>query len=358
MSIYDPGQHPSPHTDYLCLHRNENLFAEHLWTDSAMRDAMAGVQLGTYPDPLCAALREALAEVYDVSPDHLYVSNGADGVLGDVLGLLRRRFDTLGVLDVSFAVYPLLARRFDYRLVTLPGDTFRTGRIEPANWSGLAVIDSPNAITAARIDSALIEELCGSEETFVVWDNVYGEFAGDAVTGSSRDNLVVVRSFSKFYALAGLRIGYCIASEAIVHDLMALKDPFGVNAIAQRMALAALARRSEFENLAKRILASKQELLDRLESLGFVSDHPSAANFVLVRHRDHNVMTIESELRSRGVLVRRFPGEPASRYLRITVPPPEGIERLCRALAEIVRLKAIDAASSAETGVQCDDHSG
>ncbi len=332
MTVYDPGRHPAIGKDFLCLHRNENLFAERLWTEAAIRESLASVDVSTYPDPACTELRHRLADLYSTTPDRLYVGNGADGVLADLAVSQRRRFDTLGTLDVGFGVYALLARRFGYRLERFAGDTFRTGRIEARGWRGLALIDSPNSITAARTDAHQIRKLSRSPDAFVVWDNVYGEFAGDTVIDGADQSLAMVRSFSKFYALAGVRVGYCIAHEEIVRQLMELKHPFAVNVVGQRMALAALNRRSEFEEVARQILACREGLCAELDRLGFSIDHPSATHFVLVRHRSVDAATLERELRSEKILVRRFPGPPVEDYLRITVPPSTAIGRLCEAL--------------------------
>jgi histidinol-phosphate aminotransferase len=335
MEPYDPGPHPTSSDKYLCLHRNENLFVTTRWTVDAVREAIGTLDIRAYPDAMCLAVRRALAELYGVEPEEVYVSNGADGVLADLLGLMRERFDVLGTLDVSFRFYRDLARRHRYRLEILPGDTFRTGRVVADHWQGLAVVDSPNAITGATIEPETMAGLADSAESFLIWDNVYGELAGDDVSQIDRENLAVVRSFSKFYALAGLRIGYCLASKSVVADLLARKDPFAVNAVAQKMALVALERQEQFLAIAEEMKKCKVKMVAALGSLGFVLEQNSAAHFVLVRHQELEARTLEQGLRELGVLVRHFPGEVTGRYLRITVPPMADIERLYDCLESV-----------------------
>ncbi len=334
MNGYDPGPHEAG-GDYLCLHRNENLFVPRDWTVEAARAGVAEARISSYPDGACHEIRSALAALYGVDVEQVHVSNGADGVLADLFGLLREKYDEVGLLDVGFRVYPLLARRYGYRTRTLPGETFRTGRLAATAWRGLAVVDSPNAITGARVDGKALATLA-RPGNFLIWDNVYGEFAGDEVGSEICERQAIVRSFSKFYGLAGLRIGYCLAHAELVHGLSSRRDPFAVNSLAQRMALAALERREEFARLAVESARCRERLVVALRRLGFVVDHRSSASFVLVRHDTLAAYWLQRRLRENKIVVRRFQGEPTNDYLRITVPPPAGIERLTGALQSLV----------------------
>jgi histidinol-phosphate aminotransferase len=127
----------------LTLHRNENLFVGTDWTLETAREVVARSGISVYPDPACQQLRQALAERYGVSPAQIFVGNGSDEVLADLLALLRLRYDMLHILDVGFKVYPLLAERLGYRLEVLPERTFVTGRVRAPGFGGLALVDSP-----------------------------------------------------------------------------------------------------------------------------------------------------------------------------------------------------------------------
>lgn len=333
MFKYDPGLQQG-REDCLCLHRNENLFVGRDWVVDAAAGLVEEAALQSYPDPACQRLREGIAKMFGVEPENIFVGNGADEVLAVLFAVLRERYDTVHLLDVGFKVYQMLAHRHRYRVATLPGDTFETGRVEARGWGGLAVIDSPNAITAGRLPAGQIERLAEHANSFVVWDNVYGELAGDRMPARVRDNVVVVRSFSKFYGLAGLRIGYCVASRDMVERLSAAKDVFSVNGMAQVMALEALRRRGEFETIAARIGPCRTALVRELTHFGFrVRD--SAVNFILVTHPDYAADFLQAELLERKVTVRRFADPPIGNHLRITVPPPAGLEQVQGALRDI-----------------------
>ncbi|HMB68459.1 MAG TPA: histidinol-phosphate transaminase [bacterium] len=347
ISKYDPGA--EIHTeDVLCLHRNENLFISPSWSVDAARDLVEEARIATYPDPQCTELREELAKLYGVGVGNVFLGNGADEVIADLLALLRLRYDTLWLTDVCFKVFLMLADRLDFGTATLPGRTFVTGKIDPKGWSGLALVDSPNAITGLSQPRETLSELAAGEGSFLIWDNVYGEFAGDEIPRDVPENLAIVRSFSKFYGLAGLRIGYCIAGESIVSDLLARKDVFNVNSLAQRMAVAGLRRRDEFDRITTEIRRCRELMTERLLALGFELRQPSSAHYVLVRHPDLKAEHVQRRLLEHGIAVRRFEGEPTGDHVRITVPPERGIDQLHRALEGI--LNGASAGKAPETG--------
>ena len=335
VTKYDPGAEISGE-GWLCLHRNENLFVSRDWTIDTAKKLVQEAAISTYPGPTCEKLRETIAELYDVNPENVFVGNGSDEVLSDLLGLLRHSYESMSVLDVCFKIYLLLAERFGFRLDILPGNTFETGQISVDGWRGLAVVDSPNAITSTCLSLENLNELASDAHSFLIWDNAYGEFAGDTLPKTIQKNVAVVRTFSKFYGLAGLRIGYCIADGAIVDELLARKDAFNVNGFAQVMALEALRRREEFNSLWYQLLECRQELVTRLRSLGFQVHKPSG-NFVLATHPTYSAEFIQRELQKRRVAVRRFQGELTSNFMRITVPPMAGVERLIDALTEVLK---------------------
>jgi histidinol-phosphate aminotransferase len=332
-ATYDPGIQAAT-DEYLCLHRNENLFASREWTVERARELVEEAHISSYPDPTASELREAIAELYHVGSENVFVGNGADEVLSDLLGLMRDRYERLNVLDVCFRIYHLLANRFKYDLSVIPGNTFETGRISARGFRGLALVDSPNAITSNRLSRESLMSLSSEDDSFLIWDNVYGEFADDQVPSRIPENVAIVRSFSKFYALAGLRIGYCLAGASIVEQLLQGKDAFNVNSFAQRMALSALRRRETFCELGKNMRSCRDVLVERLEALAFTVRRPFG-NFVLATHPT-SATYIQRELLKRGIAVRWFPGEPTSNYLRITVPPMPGVECLTDALSEVL----------------------
>lgn len=334
ITTYDPGAQVTG--GCLSLHRNENMFVGSSCTIEVAREVISHDDIATYPEPECATLRRDLADLYDVDPASIFVGNGSDEVLADLLGILRARYECLHLLDVCFRVYPMLADRYNYRVATLNGNTFQTGDIKTEGFRGLAVVDSPNSITSNRVEMQTLLRLASDPTSFLIWDNAYGEFAEDVIPRSLPKNVVVVRSFSKYYALAGLRIGYCIANPAIVEQLLVIKDAFNVNGFAQVMAREALQRQAVYRQVSNEIYKCRAELVETLHRFGF-HVHPAFGNFVLATHPTYSAEQLEAHLRRHGIVVRRFTGGKTDNYIRITVAPPPIIARLVNALEIILK---------------------
>jgi histidinol-phosphate aminotransferase len=333
---YDPGM-DIDEEGWLRLHRNENLFADSAFLSELTLEALGGIHINLYPDAHHEKLRDALARFYDVAPDNIYVGNGADGVLADLLSLLRERYDDLYVLDACFRVYYLLAARYAYHLKVIPGDTFLTGRVvSDGVGRSIALIDSPNAITSASLQRQDLLELRTHSGAFCIWDNVYGEFARDELDDALLDNVAIVRSFSKFYGLAALRVGYCIAHPDIVRSLLIRKDAFNVSAIAQQVARAALLHHGRFQRHVDEVIDARRALIRELSARDFRT-HGATANFVLTTHPKCSGEELQRQLLAWRVGVRRF-GELAlaANHIRITVPPSALLPRLMQAIDAVL----------------------
>ena len=331
---YDPGIEVDSE-NVLCLHRNENLFITKDWMREFVASVVSEVDVVRYPEPSSMSLRCELAKLYDVTPENVFVGNGSDEVLSDLLGLLRERYETLSTLDVHFKVYDMLADRFDFAHRTLPGSTFETQKIDDNGWDGLALIDSPNAITGHHFSDASLRRLAESPGTFIIWDNAYGEFSRDGHARHLPENMVLIRSFSKFFGLAAARVGYCIASTDIVDQLLARKDSFNVNAFGQHLALRAFSRYPEFSQFRDVALYCRETLARKLRERQF-DVRESGGNYVFATHPQLSAQYLQERLLGEGIAVRRFPGTLTENFLRITVPPQSDIDRLIRSLDEIM----------------------
>ena len=331
---YDPGVQVAA-DDALCLHRNENLFVSRAWTVKTARDLVERAAIGSYPDANSDALRSGLAKLYGVERDNIFVGNGSDEVLADLLSILRPKYESVYCLDACFKVYDMLAERMNFQQKVLPGNTFETGHVDSEGFRGLAVIDSPNALTGRSVPKEEILALASHPDSFLIWDNVYGEYSGDELPAPPPDNTVYVRSFSKYYALAGLRVGYCIGPADLISEMLAHKDVFNVNCFAQVMALEALGRQKEFEALRDQLVECRTVLIERLSELGFEVP-PTDYVAVLATHPSFTAEYLQAELLARSVVVRRFPGEVTSNFIRITVAPTETMEKFLGILSEIV----------------------
>ncbi len=333
-STYDPGVQVSME-ECLCLHRNENLLVGSDWAVDTARELVDQACISSYPDANCNELRLAIADLHGVEPENVFLGNGADEVLSDLFGVLQASYDCLHVLDVRFKVYDLLAERMGWRQAILPGDTFNTGHIHTEGFTGLAVIDSPNAISGSSVPTDEIMSLASDPGAFIIWDNVYGEYGNDSIPTPLPENMACVRSFSKFYGMAGLRLGYCIAKSSLIAQMLAQKDVFNVNSFAQVMAREALRRQDQFAALRDTLIRQRTKLIQGLETLGF-QVKPSNSVGVLAQHRSHSGASIQAELLKRKIAVRRFDDERLNNYIRVTVAPEAEMTHFLKTLQEIV----------------------
>jgi histidinol-phosphate aminotransferase len=340
LTKYDSGVHVCGGDNCLHLHRNENLFIDPNWINHAFNQLADSISPSFYPpDPDYCELREAIAKAYQVERKNVYVGNGADGVLADLFNVLRLEYDRLNILDISYKVYPILAKRFNFHLDILPSETFNTSAA-PYQFSGkrLIVIDSPNAITGYRMDrDHLFSYASGS--SFLIWDNVYGDFADDFFAPPIQSNVAFVRTFSKYFGLAGLRIGYCIADDSLIKRMLSIKDVFNVNCVAQEIALIALQNKGKFDHFAKLMKQARAILVEELRAFDLMVIEP-AGNFVFATHRSEQDFAhrIHAMLEKEAIIVRRYEitGAPGNIKdgLRITVPPLPQVKRLTDALAK------------------------
>src|SRR5215469_2474095 len=319
VAEYDAGPEVSSKGGWLRLHRNENLFLE--------RDPMlsGGVQSVLqsplfYPDETASALRQALASLYHVSIANIFVGNGSDEVLALALHHLRKRFDAFYTWKTGYGMYPILGRRFEYDVRRVDEQTMYE---RASSAKGLFIIDSPNAITGERSARDSLLGLARNSGCFLLWDNCYGEFCGDTPIGCPLPpNVIFVRTFSKFFGLAGLRVGYCIADADIISSLMKAKDIFNVNAVAQGMALEVLRRRDEFVQYAEEMSTYRTRLVRFLQQSGFSVREPNG-NFVFTSHATLDAKNIMEGLREHCIQVRWYGQDALTiNWLRITVPPP------------------------------------
>ncbi|CUX52536.1 pyridoxal phosphate-dependent aminotransferase [Agrobacterium fabrum] len=328
MSVsYDAGRVVEG-TGWIALHKNENHFISPTWAERALLEN-ANIRFDCYPDPFSSGIREELAKLYGVDSSNIYVGNGSDGVLADILALLRLRFERINLPDVGYKVYDILAARFNYGVRRYRNIV---GEKEASSLSGLSVIDSPNAITGAIVPASLYKNIADASANFVIWDNCYGDFENRRLQiPNDMSNMAIVRSFSKYYGLAGLRIGYCIASPELVSSLNQIKDVYNVNGVAQAVAIRALTNPNEFEASAARMLQVRKQLQNLLSRYGFDFVEPHG-NFIFTSHPKITGASLQKHFEDFNILVRRFDYPETENWLRITVPSEAHIERLADAV--------------------------
>ena len=332
MHGYVPGEQPRGGT-VVKLNTNENPYPPAPGVIAAVA-ACAAADLRLYPDPMATALREAAARRYGVASEQVLVGNGSD----DLLTMLMRTFvgpdDVVVYPEPTYSLYDTLVTIQEGRSLTIPfpADFALPAALADADGRVL-IICNPNSPSGTFTPLDVIEDLARGREWIVVVDEAYVDFApATALALVARyDNVLVLRSFSKSFSLAGMRIGLAFGHPELLAELAKVKDSYNVSRVAIAAGVAALEDYTWMEQNVARIVASRARLSEELRAVGY-DVLPSAANFVLARRPGEDQGAVQAALRERGVLVRHFATPRLADALRISVGTDEEIDRL---LAEL-----------------------
>lgn len=340
LEAYTPGEQPRD-MRYVKLNTNENPYPPAPGVVEAVRKEAACAQL--YSDPVCADLRDALAARYGVRRENVFVSNGSD----DILNFAFMAFAGCGVPacfpDISYGFYPVYAalHGLETRVIPLRED-FSIDPKDYENLGGFIAIANPNAPTGMALTRAQIEDIVRSNPGNVVLiDEAYVDFGAESCLPLIEiyDNLLVVQTYSKSRSLAGARLGFAFAQPGLIADLERIKystNPYSVNRMTLAAGIAALEADDYNADNCRRVMATRERSVSRLEEMGF-EVLPSQANFVFARRPGVDGETLYLELKKRGVLVRHFTAPRIADFLRITIGTDAEMETLFIKLAEILK---------------------
>ena len=325
ISPYTAGEQPSDRR-YVKLNTNENPYPPSPRAMAAYLDYDLD-SLKLYPPLEMRALREAIAAAEGVSPENVFCGNGSDEVLALCFPAF---FDEDGAgaafADVTYSFYPVFCGFFGipHTVVPLEEDfTQDLSKLTAAKAQGLLVAN-PNAPTGIGIPLTQIEPLVAANAgRVVILDEAYMPFFGQSAVPLTKmyENLLVVKTFSKGYSLAGIRCGYAVGSRGLIEGLERCRDSFNsypVDRVCQAVCAAAVSDAAYYAETTARVVAERARLARALEELGFAV-LPSCANFLFARHAERGGKEIYAGLRERGVLVRHFDKPRISAYNRITV---------------------------------------
>ncbi|MDZ7616283.1 MAG: histidinol-phosphate transaminase, partial [Patescibacteria group bacterium] len=333
-----PGEQPQS-ADVIKLNTNENPYRCSPAVDAAIGQALAR-GLGKYPHPMGEAFRRQAAELLGVEPDWILCGNGSDDILTIVTRALVGTGELLRLPYPSYILYKTLAELQGARSeeVHFNGDwslpaAFGTG---PKDLK-LVFLPNPNSPSGTLLPPETILRLAESLPCPLLVDEAYADFAETncmALVGQC-ERIMVSRTLSKSYALAGLRFGYLVAQPHMIAELTKVKDSYNCDALAIAGAAAALSDQAWLAQTRAKILATRGRLTDGMRRLGF---HvvPSQANFTWNTHPEQPVKPMFEELRRRGILVRYMDYAGWGDGLRISVGTDDEIGACLAALADIV----------------------
>ncbi|HVN48401.1 MAG TPA: histidinol-phosphate transaminase [Bacteroidota bacterium] len=301
------------------------------------------LELNRYPDPFQQQLRKKLAELNSVKPENIFIGVGSDEVIDLLVRIFcRPQQDSVLLLEPTYGMYRVAASVQDVEVRScLLTEQFQID-IEKtissvSESTKLIFCCSPNNPTANLLRPADIFTLC-KLNVMVVVDEAYIDFASEPSLAKNilqQNNLIVMRTLSKAWGLAGIRLGYCVADPLIVSYALKVKAPYNINSLTSKMALEALSNVPYMQETLKIILRERERLTAELKELPCVQTvFPSDANFLLARFTDAN--TIYNKLVECGIIIRNRTTEPMlQNCLRITVGTPSENDQLINALKEI-----------------------
>lgn len=336
LAGYVPGEQPQDRR-YIKLNTNENPYPPSPAVLAAVAEA-ATADLRLYPDPTADRLRDAAAAHYGFRRDEILAGNGSDDLLAMIVRACIGPNDCVVYPFPTYSLYDTLVAIGDARAVHVPfaaDFALPAGAIEAAG-GRVTFLCNPNSPSGTLFSPAAIADLARRVHGLLVVDEAYVDFAAHSALPLVRehDNVIVLRTFSKSYSLAGMRIGLAFGPEVLIAELLKVKDSYNLTRLSISAATAALGDQAWMRANVARVCATRARLREHLLQRGF-DVPPSEANFLLARRPGTSLDGLYQRLKQQGVLVRYFATPELYDALRITVGTDDETDALLRALDAI-----------------------
>ena len=350
LEAYTPGEQPKAR-NVVKLNTNENPYPPSPKCADALKRFDLD-RLRKYPDPEFADLRAALAKLNRTTPERIFVGNGSDEILALAAKTFVENDESIGSLDPSYSLYKTLAA---IRGVKWVGQDLRRETKDRASSVSrlpssvsLFLWTNPNAPTGTFAEPAEIAAFAKKFKGVVLVDEAYADFAKancmKLATSPANRNVIVMRTFSKSYSLAGLRVGYCVGPKDLVDAMYKVKDSYNVDAVAQAVALAAVRDQAWMKANVAKVVRTRTRLAAELVRRGW-DVLPSESNFVFARPPAANgngktgdgqrANEIFNALRRQNIFVRYFSGPKTRDRIRITIGTDAQVKKLLKALKDL-----------------------
>lgn len=339
MQGYVPGFQPEGE-GWIKLNTNENPYPPSPRVVAAIWEELGedGAALRKYPDAGSKEARQIAAELYGVDPAWVIMANGSDELLNNLIRAFASEGEEIAYVHPSYSYYATLAQIQGARIRTfgLTGD-YQLADF-PEHYDGkLFFLTSPNAPLGCPFDNGMIADLARRCSGVLVVDEAYVDFAAQSAMElvAQHENLVVTRTFSKSYGLAGMRLGLAVARPEVVAALDKIRDHYHLDRLALVAATAALQDQEYLRETVARICRTRDEFRDKLLSMGFAVA-PSAANYLFVSPPDGNGKVVYDALYEQKILVRYFSDPLLCHGVRISIGTPEEMDATLKVLAALV----------------------
>ena len=336
---YTAGEQPKDRR-FIKLNTNENPYPPSPRVAEAIREAEGRLRL--YPDMEATALREAIAQVDGLKPEQVFCGNGSDEVLAFSFAAFFAG-KTLTAPDITYSFYPVYAQLFGVNYETVPLQEDYTVDVPGLMRNGPVVLANPNAPTGLLLPLVEVRRLAAhtlARDEVLLVDEAYAEFSPVNALPLLAEfpNLLIVRTFSKSYGLAGLRVGYALGSPELMNGLRRVRDSFNsypLDCLAQAAARAAVLDQDYVKGTLNRVIAARDWTRDTLRAAG-IPVLTSGTNFLFVRADPEDAGEIQKRLRAEGILVRHFTAPRLKAWLRVSVGTQAEMESVAAALIRLI----------------------
>ncbi len=339
LERYVPGEQPQD-KKYIKLNTNESPFPPSPKVIEGLNKEEKE-KLCLYCDPECKALKKALADLYGVNTENVFLSNGSDDILNFAFMVWGK--DGAIFPDITYGFYTVFCDLHGVEYTQYPlKDDFSIDAEDYIGKKEFAVIANPNAPTGMTMEMSDIEKIIASNpDRVVLIDEAYVDFGGESALPLTEkyDNVLVCQTFSKSRSLAGARLGFAVGNRALIEDLDLIKystNPYNVNRLTQKAGEYAVEENEYYVNNCKKIIENREYTQRELEKLGFtILD--SKANFIFVKSDKISGGDLYTALKDRGVLVRHFTKERIKDYNRVTIGSREQMEKFIECVTQIIK---------------------
>ncbi|MBF2088306.1 MAG: histidinol-phosphate transaminase [Synechococcales cyanobacterium K44_A2020_017] len=340
MTGYIPGEQPRPGTPVIKLNTNENPYPPSPEAIAVLQ-TLDSEWLRRYPTPYADDFRQAVSQVFAVPMDWIMVTNGSDELLNLLVRACADSDRPVVYPTPTYVLYKTLAEMQPAKVLEIPYNDDHRLPVDAliAAQGAVTFIASPNSPSGYSAPIADLRQLATGLSGILVVDEAYVDFAEETALSLVHEfeNVIISRTLSKGYSLAGLRLGFGLAQPSLLSGLFKIKDSYNVDAIACLVGAAAMRDQAYKDACAAKVKASRQTLAIALKQLGFQVPEHVQTNFLLVTVPSHgNAGALYQGLKDRGILVRYFSHSGLENKLRITVGTDEQNQLLIEALSSLL----------------------